>query len=98
MNKFLLTGDKFMSEMDLKQSGLTYSACDLFTKSEEQIKNFMQTGNTDFIYKNELDKACFQHNVVYGKSNNLAKRPQSDKALKLSKLQVIQNLMVTKND
>ena len=54
-----MTGDKFMSEMDLKQSGLTYSACDLFTKSEEQIKNFMQTGNTDFIYKNELDKACF---------------------------------------
>ena len=58
----------------------------------------MQTGNTDLIYKNELDKACFQHNMVYGKSNNLAKRPQSNKVLKLLKLQVVQNLMVTKKD
>ena len=42
----------------------------------------MQTGNTDFIYKNELDKACFQHDIPYGKSKDLAKRTQSDKVLK----------------
>ena len=42
----------------------------------------MQTGNTDFIYKNELDKACFQHDMAYGKSKNLAKRTQSDKVLR----------------
>ena len=42
----------------------------------------MQTGNTDFIYKNELDKACFQHDMVYGKSNDLIKRTQSDKILR----------------
>ena len=42
----------------------------------------MQTGNTDFVYKNELDKACFQHDMVYGKSNNLIKRTQSDKILR----------------
>ena len=42
----------------------------------------MQTGNTDFIYKNELDKACFQHDMVYGKPKDLAKRTQSDKFLR----------------
>ena len=57
INKFLLAGDKFMPEMHLKQPGFTYSACGKFTKNKERIKKFMQTGNTDFIYKNELDKA-----------------------------------------
>ena len=42
----------------------------------------MQTGNTNFIYKNELDKACFQHDMAYGKSKDLAKRTQSDKVLR----------------
>ena len=42
----------------------------------------MQTGNTNFIYKNELDKACFQHDMAYGKSKDLAKRTKSDKVLR----------------
>ena len=42
----------------------------------------MQTGSTDFIYKNKLDKACFQHDMAYGKSKDLAKRTQSDKVLR----------------
>ena len=42
----------------------------------------MQTGNTDFLYKNELDKACFQHDMAYGKLKDLAKRTQSDKVLR----------------
>ena len=42
----------------------------------------MQTGNTDFIYRNELDKACFQPDMGYGKSKDLAKRTQSDKVLR----------------
>ena len=42
----------------------------------------MQTGNTNFIYKNEPDKACFQHDLVYGQSKDLAKRTQSDKVLR----------------
>ena len=88
INKFLLGGDKFMPEMHLKQpaslnkSGFTYSACDPFTKNKEGIEKFMQTGNTDFIYKNELDTACFQHNITYGKSKDLIKRTQSDKVSK----------------
>ena len=59
MNKLLLVGDKFMPEKHLKQLGFTYSACGSFTKNKERIKKFMQTGNTNFIYKNELDKASF---------------------------------------
>ena len=66
VNKFLLTGDKFMPEIHLKQPGLTYRACGPFTKKKERIEKFIQTGNTDFIYRNELDKACFQHDIAYG--------------------------------
>ena len=82
INKFLLVGDKFMPEMHLRQPGFTYSACGPFTKNKERIKQFMQTGNTDFIYKNELDKACFQHDMAYGKAKDLVRRTQSDKVLR----------------
>ena len=74
INKFLLVGDKFMSEMHLKQPGFTYSACGPFTKNKERIEKFMQTGNTDFIYRNELDEACFQHDMAYGKTKDLLKK------------------------
>ena len=67
-NKFLLVGDKFMPEIHLKEPGFTYIACGPFTKNKERIEKFMQTGNTNFIYRNELDKAYFQHDVAYGKS------------------------------
>ena len=66
-----------MPEMQLRQPGFTYSACVPFAKNKERIENFMQSGNTDFIYKNELDKACFQHDVAYGKSKVLVKRTHS---------------------
>ena len=82
INKILLAGDKFMPEVHLKQPGFTYSACVPFTKNKERIKQFVKTGNTDFIYKNELDKACFQHDMVYGKAKDLVRRTQSDKVLK----------------
>ena len=59
VNKFLMVGDKFMPEMNLKQPGFTYIACVVLTKSKEKIDKFMQTENTDYIYKNDLDKACF---------------------------------------
>ena len=73
LNTFLLAGDKFIPEMHLKQPGFTYSACDPFTQNKEKIEKFMQTGNTDFIYKNELKRVCFQHDMAYGKSKDLAK-------------------------
>ena len=72
-NKFLLAGAKFMSELHLKQPGFSYSACGSFTKNKERIENIMQAGNIDFMYRNELDKGCFQHGMVYGKSKDLVK-------------------------
>ena len=74
--------------MHLKQPGFTYSACGPFTKNKERIEKFMKTGNTDFIYKNELDKACFQHDMAYGKSKDSVKRTQSDKVLRDKALKI----------
>ena len=82
VNNFLLVGDTFMPEMHLEQPGFTYSACGPFIKNKERIEKFMQTGNTDFTYRDELDKACFQHDMAYGKSKDFVKRTQSDKVLK----------------
>ena len=82
VNTFLLAGEKIVPEMHVKQSVLTYSACGPFTKNKKKIDKIMQSRNTDFIYWNELDKACFQHDMAYGKSKDLAKRTQSDKVLR----------------
>ena len=81
VNKFSLASDKFMAEMHLKQPGFTYSACGTFTRNKERIEKFIQAENIDFIYKNELDKACFRNDMAYGKSKDLTKRTQSDKVL-----------------
>ena len=82
INEFLLVGDKFMPEMHLKQPDFTYSACGPFTKHAERIKKFKQTGNTSYIFKNELDKACFKHDSVYADYKDLTNRTQADKVLK----------------
>ena len=52
INKLLLAGDKFMPEIHLKQPGFTFRACGPFTKNKQRIQNFMQTGDTNYIYKN----------------------------------------------
>ena len=67
VDKFLLAGDIFMTEMHLNQHGFTYSACGPFTKNKKRIQKFKETGNSRYIYQNELDKACFQHDMAYGK-------------------------------
>ena len=59
VNKLLLAGDKFMSEMPLSQPGSTYSGCGPFTENKERIQKFIQTGKKNYIYTNDLDKACF---------------------------------------
>ena len=100
VNKVLFVGDKFMREMHLKQPDFTYSATGPFTKNKERTKKFMQTGNTNFTYKNELDKACFQHDMAYGKSKDLAKRTQLDKVLKDKAFKIASdpNMIVIKKD
>ena len=95
VNKRLLVGDTFMPEMHLKQPGFTNSAYAPFTRNKERIEKFLRTEIRDFIYRNELDKACFQYDMAYGKSNNLTKRTQSDKVLRLKE---IQNMMLIKKD
>ena len=65
VNKFFLVGDKFMPEMHLKQPRFTYSTCGPFTKNKERIQKFKKNGDTSYIYKNELDKPCFQHDMAY---------------------------------
>ena len=82
VNRFLLAGDKCMPEMHLKQPGFTYSACGPFTINKERIQKFKETGDTSYIYKNELDKACFQHDMAYGDFKDLKGRTASDKILR----------------
>ena len=60
----------------------SYSACGSFTRNKQRIQKFMQTGNLRNIYKNELDKACFQHDMAYGDFKDLKRTTQSDKVLK----------------
>ena len=89
INKFLLVGDKFMPEMHLRQPQFVYSACGPFTRHKERIKEFKRTGDTRYIYRNELDKACFQDHkdlinrakadkVLRDKAYNIASNPKYD--------------------
>ena len=94
-NKFLLAGDKFMPEMHLRQPGFNYSACGPFTKNKERIQKFKKTGNSRYIYKNELDKACFQHDMAYEYFKDIAKITAADKVLILLR---IQNMVAIKED
>ena len=82
INKFLLTGDKFMPELHSKRSGFIYSARGLFTKHHKIIQKFIKTGNLKHFYRNELDKLCFAHNTAYSDNKDLDKRTMSDKILK----------------
>ena len=82
INKLLLAGDKFMPKIHLRQPQFTYSACGPFTKHEQRIQKFKETGDTNYIYKNELDKACFVHDAAYSDSKDLTKRTVGDKILK----------------
>ena len=68
-----------MPKMHLRQLQFTYSACGPFTKNKERIQKFKETGDSRYIYRNELDKACFQHDMAYGDFKDLAKRAAADK-------------------
>ena len=82
INKFLLVGDKFMPEMHLRQPRFVYSASGPFTRHKERIKEFKRTGDTRYIYRNELDKACFQHDSAYADHKDLINRNEADKVLR----------------
>ena len=82
INKFLLAGDKFMPEMHLRQPRFVYSACGPFTRHKERIKEFKRTGDTRYIYRNELNKACSQHDSAYADHKDLINRTEADKLFK----------------
>ena len=82
INKCLLADDKFMPEMHLRQSRFAYSACGPFTRHKERMKEFKRTGDTRYIYRNELDKACFQHDSAYADHKDLINRTEADKVLR----------------
>ena len=71
-----------MPEIHLRQPQFTYSACGPFTKYEQRIQKFKEAGGTNYIYMNELDKACFTHGAAYSDSKDLTKRAVADKILK----------------
>ena len=91
VNKFLLAGNKFMPEMHLKQPGFTNSTCRPFTRNKERIQKFKETGDTNYIYKNELNKACFQHDMAYEDFKDLKRRIFSDKVLRDKAFNVAKN-------
>ena len=82
INKFLLAGDKYMPEIHLRQPQFVYSSCGPFTRHKERIKEFKRTGDTRYIYGNELDKACFQHDSAYADHKDLINRTKSDNVLR----------------
>ena len=86
INKFLFAGDKFMPELHLKQPGFTYSACGPFAENKERIGKLKEAGDTKYICRNQLDKACFQHDMAYGDFKEellfLTKRTTADKVLR----------------
>ena len=82
VNKHSLSGDKFMSEMHLRQLRFTYSAQGPFSKNKERMKKFKETGDSGCIDENEQHKACFQHDMAYGDFEDLNRRTAAHKVLR----------------
>ena len=84
----MLAGDKFMPEMHLKQSEFKYSACGPFTKNKERIRKFKELGDSRYIHRNELDKACFRHDMAY---RDLSRRTASDEIFRDQAFNIAKN-------
>ena len=80
-----------MPEMHLRQPQFTYSACGPFTKHKQRIQKFKVTVDTNYIYKNELDKACFAHDAAYSDSKDLTKRTVADKIIRNKAFKIAKN-------
>ena len=82
VNKVLLAGDKLMAKIHLRQPGFTYSAGEAFTKNKETIQKLKETGDSQNMYQEKLDKACFQYDMAYRDFKDLTKRTTSEKILR----------------
>ena len=87
VNKYLLAGDRFTSEMHLGQPRFTYSAGRPFTKNKERIRKFKKAEDSQYIYQNELDKA-WQHDMARGDFRDLTRRTAFDKVLRDKKFSI----------
>ena len=93
VNKLFLVGDKLMPEMHLPQHGFTYSAWGPLTKNKKQRKQtFKETGDSQYIYLNDLDKACFHHYMAYEEFKDLTRRTASDKILHDKAFNIVKNM------
>ena len=63
-----------MPKMHLRQPGFIYSACGPFIKNKEKMQKFKETGDLRYIHQNEVDKACFQHDIADGDFKYLPRR------------------------
>ena len=88
---FLLAGDKFMPGLHLKQHGFTYSASGTFNKKKKRIQKFKETEDTKYIYRNELNTVCFQHDMAYGNFKDLTRRTTFDKVLRDKAFNIAKN-------
>ena len=77
--------------LNLRQPQFVYSACGTFTRHKERIKDFKRTGDTRFLYRNELDKACFKHDAAYAKYKDVENRLISDQKLRNSAYDIASN-------
>ena len=90
INKFLLTGDKFMPELHLVDPIVKKIVhVDHFQNTHKEFKIFKIQAS--YIYNNDLDKACFQHDMAYNKFKDLDKRTQSGIVLKNKTLKIASN-------
>ena len=91
VSRSLLAGNKCIPDMHLRQLGFTCSACGPFTKNKERIQKFKETGDSKYIYQNEPEKACFQHNMAYGDFKDLPRRTIADKILRDKAFDITKN-------
>ena len=98
VKKFLLEREKFIPEIHLRQPGFTYSAGKPLTQNKQWIPKFKETVHSQYIYQNELDKPCFQHDMAYGDFKDLPRRIAADKILRDKYLTLlnIENMMDVK--
>ena len=88
-NKIILVGDSLMAKMHLRQPVFMYSTCG-FTK-KERIQKFNETGDSWYIYQNQLDKPCFQHDIACVDFKDLTRRTSSDKILRDKEFNIAKN-------
>ena len=93
-----MVGDKFIPEIYLRHPGLTYSTCRPFIKNEERIQTFKETVDSKYIYQNELDKACCQHDMAYGDFKDLTRRAALIKCCVIKHFMLLQIRNMTDNN